>query len=293
MTSAAITVLNVSVLWSTQLLALLFNQMVIGYIKSKPPGLKSLLDYSYQLLFVSLQVILPLRLTIGTLHNLGIDFGDPQSTVLAWILQSCINLIIISWIAAIVTNILFVRFPSTMVNINDNTFIAMLIISTCMMTATATLTEWSMGLCSFTYPILRMLEEQCSPLNVVRASLLSIAFVSTIGFKLYLMITNNTFEEGERNILSSKVLVLITIPFLVLTVIFGIFSQHFPDISIGASMFCFPAFPLIVIICNDNLRSYGYNKVLRLFQWDRFILHSSTQTLSRLQAQSVAPYDIS
>ena len=148
------------------------------------------------------------RLVVGTLHYLGIDSGDPQSTILSWVSNCLADFMIVSWIWAQATNVLLVYLPLAMTDVSDKAFSITMVISTGLAAIGTTTTASFMDWCDIPYMLLRQIDEDCHFINVLRFILMATAVLLTSGFKLSLVWTNNTLEEGENNILKGKVFMI-------------------------------------------------------------------------------------
>ena len=239
-----------------------------------------------------MQITLTLRSVIGTVYYLGINVEDPQATVFAWIFNFFADFTILSVIVVFGTNVLLVYFPSTIMDVNDEKFVVFMTTSTGLMSLATTISAWSLNECNFVLMILRQANGECNPLNLVRLILITTAFISTSGFKLSLVFTNNTWTEGERNILNSKALILMIVPFIIWAILLRIFNDQQEAISMVASTLVYPWFPIVVISCSDNLWRFVVNRLTRLCQCESFVLQNPTTTQMNIQTQRVSPESI-
>ena len=283
-------VLHLSLLWTMQMISLILIYLVAGYIMSKPPGSKTLLDNAHLQLFGSMQAFNCIMATFGTLHYLDVDIPDPLPAIIGWFAYFCADFSIVSWIWAFTTNFIMVYSPSSMVDITDKTFIGVSVTITTLISGTTTVVAWSMGSCNVAYNAIADHDGNCSVVNVTRILLTTSAFVTTAGFKLFLAVTRSTLEEGENNILSTKALLTIIIPFAAIALTLSIFTENTLAFQLLAWTLYLPTVPFVVICFNENLRRFALKKITRFFNLENFVLQTrEQQSLPKIQARFVAP----
>ena len=289
MASIVESILYLSFLWTCLILALIFLQLIKEYLKAKPPGSQTLLDKTYLQLFSSFQVVIFLRLGFTTVYHLEIDFGDPQSTILAWIIYLSLDHIMFSMLAMTLTNIASVYTPYVLETVTEQTFNIGLLLSTFMMASATTLTTWGFEWCNLAYFYLRQNEaDVCLPITTVRLILTLFGFATTSCFKLSLMCSRNVLSEGERNLLSSKVILVLASPVLIIKIINSIIPSYTALIvTIGMNLYM-PFVPLTVLCVSENVRRFVWRKVCNLFDLN-FVPSNTVPSISNRAQNSVAP----
>ena len=262
MASVVETILYLSFLWTCQVLTLVFLQLIKEYLKAKPLGSQTLLDKTYLHLFSSYQVVVVFRIGFTTVYHLEINVDDPWSSVLGWMIHFVLDNFMFGMLTTTLTSITSVYSPSALDIITEQTFCIGLWASTFLAAAASTLTAWGLDWCNLAFHYLRQSQsDSCLPITPIRLTVVVIGIALTAGFKVSLMCYRNILTEGERNLLSSKVILILSFPIAAIKIINTIFPSYSAYVVLVGMTLYSPFFPLTVLCVSENVRRFVWRRV--------------------------------